>query len=112
MIWSEGDRYSGSSAMKYTFWESFASSFLVWRSAGLNLHALPPWWLHLGGRPGPKNLAAAHPGGWVKVRLNPAEREFRKFFGLVSPGFQAPPKKITPSIHAQNRRHSSPISHF
>ena len=31
-----------------------------------------------------------------------------KFFGLVSPGLQAP-KKITPKIHAQNRRHSSLI---
>ena len=35
---------------------------------------------------------------------------FREFFGLLFPGFQPPPAKIPANIHAQNRRHSSPIS--
>ena len=34
----------------------------------------------------------------------------RSFF-LVSSGVQAPQKKFMPKIHAQNRRHSSPICH-
>ena len=36
-----------------------------------------------------------------------------QFFGLVSQGFQAPPKKFTPEIQAQNSRHFFPVSsHF
>ena len=34
----------------------------------------------------------------------------RELFGLIFPGLQAP-QKFTPKIHAQKRRHSSPI-HF
>ena len=37
---------------------------------------------------------------------------FRNFFGLVFQGFRTPPpqKRITPKIHSQTCRHSSPIS--
>ena len=34
----------------------------------------------------------------------------REFFGLVFPGYQSPPEKFTPKTHAQNCRHSSPVS--
>ena len=44
---------------------------LVWQSADLKLHGLPPWWLHHGGRPGLRGVKP-RPSRWGKLRTQAA----------------------------------------